>query len=139
MKNNFLIIIVLGASLVVASTGCNRKTDVNTELEKAAGSLAKTEPVQTASPASSQPLSPAPAPLQQMNQAKAAYKAGDLEDSVTRLHNLRATAVLTPEQRMALQDAMAAVMTDIYTRAAKGDSRAIQAVKRYEQMQTRQP
>ncbi len=39
---------------------------------------------------------------------------------------------------MAMNDAMAAVMTDIYALAAKGDGRAIQAVKQYEQLQTRQ-
>jgi hypothetical protein len=31
---------------------------------------------------------------------------------------------------------MAAVMTEIYGQAAKGDARAMQAVKQYEQMQT---
>jgi hypothetical protein len=31
---------------------------------------------------------------------------------------------------------MAAVMTEIYARAAKGDARAIQAVQQYEEMQT---
>jgi hypothetical protein len=43
---------------------------------------------------------------------------------------------MPPQQRLAMNDAMAAVMSDIYTLAAKGDSRAIQAVKQYEQMQT---
>ena len=43
---------------------------------------------------------------------------------------------MTAQQRMALNDAMAAVMTDIYAQAAKGDQRAIQAVKQYEKMQT---
>ncbi|MDB6113045.1 MAG: hypothetical protein JWR69_4795, partial [Pedosphaera sp.] len=36
----------------------------------------------------------------------------------------------------AVNDAMAAVMGEIYALAAKGDARAIQAVKLYEQMQT---
>lgn len=43
---------------------------------------------------------------------------------------------MTGPQRMALNDAMAAVMNDIYALAAKGDARAIQAVKQYEKMQT---
>lgn len=72
-----------------------------------------------------------------MNQAIAAYKSGNLEDAVTRLQKLRATPVMTPQQRIALNDAMAAVMTEIYSLAAKGDTRAIQAVKQYEQMQTK--
>ncbi len=71
-----------------------------------------------------------------MKQAVDAYKGGQLEDAVTRLQKLRATPTMTAQQRMALNDAMAAVMTDIYAQAAKGDARAIAAVKRYEQMQT---
>ena len=74
-------------------------------------------------------------PAQQMNQAVAAYKAGNLEDAVTRLQKLRATRVMTPDQRIALNDAMAAVMAEIYGLAAQGDARAIQAVKQYEMMQ----
>ncbi|MGI8966057.1 MAG: hypothetical protein ACR2H1_08230 [Limisphaerales bacterium] len=119
--------------------GCNRKTGPNAELEKAAGILAKTETGGPSPTTVSQPLSPAPTPVQQMNQAMVAYKAGELEDAVARLQKLRTTAVITPRQRMALQDAMAAVMTDIYTRAAKGDRRAMQAVKQHDQMQTRRP
>ena len=71
-----------------------------------------------------------------MRQASTAYKSGELTDAVTSLHKLRATGVLSPEQRIVVNDAMAAMMTDIYSRAAKGDPRAIQAVKQYEQMQT---
>ena len=37
---------------------------------------------------------------------------------------------------MALNDATAAVMAEIYALADKGDTRAIQAVKLYEEMQT---
>ena len=71
-----------------------------------------------------------------MSQALAVYKAGNLEDAVTRLQKLRAATALTPQQRMDLNDKMAAVMGEIYALAAKGDSRAIAAVKQYEQMQT---
>ena len=71
-----------------------------------------------------------------MQQALADYKAGNMEDAVVRLQLLRATAVLSPQQRMALQDGVAAVMTEIYTLAEKGDPRAKAAVARYEKMQT---
>jgi hypothetical protein len=71
-----------------------------------------------------------------MKQALAAYKAGQLEDAVTRLQNLRSQTAMTAEQRMALQDAIAAVMTEINALAAKGDARAIAALKQYEAMQT---
>jgi hypothetical protein len=71
-----------------------------------------------------------------MRAAIAAYKAGNLDDAVTRLQKLRATPAMSPEQRIASNDAMAAVMGEIYALAAKGDSRAAQAVKQYELMQT---
>ena len=74
--------------------------------------------------------------FQQMNQAMAAYKSGNLEDTVTRLQTLRAAPAISPQQRVAVNDATAAVMADIYARAAKGDAGAMQAVKQYEQMQT---
>jgi hypothetical protein len=74
-----------------------------------------------------------------MNQAITAYKTGNLEDAVTRLQVLRATPVMSPQQRIALNDAMAAVMTEIYSLAAKGNTRAASAIKLYEQMQTKRP
>lgn len=71
-----------------------------------------------------------------MKQAAEAYKGGQLEEAVTQLQKLRATTAMTAQQRMALNDAMAAVMGDIYALAAKGDGRAIQAVKQYEKLQS---
>ena len=139
-------------SLVLAAVfvGCGQKTDAKTELEKAASTLATADaapappttlsqsPPPTLQPAfSAEPAAaPASTAAQQMQQALTAYKAGELEDAVTRLQKLRAMPTLTPQQRMAVQDGVAAVMTEIYGLAAKGDSRAIQAVKQYEQMQT---
>ena len=126
--------------------GCGGKKDANTELQKAAAAMAQadlapsaaaTEPVpQTAAAAPAAQTAPATTPAQEMNQAMTAYKAGDLDDAVRRLQNLRATPVLSAEKRMALNDATAAVMAEIYALADKGDTRAIQAVKLYEEMQT---
>ena len=126
--------------------GCGGKKDANTELQKAAAAMAQadlapsaaaTEPVpQTAAAAPAAQSAPAPTPAQEMNQAMTAYKAGDLDDAVRRLQKLRATPVLSAEKRMALNDATAAVMAEIYALADKGDARAIQAVKLYEEMQT---
>ncbi len=82
------------------------------------------------------PEAAGPAPAQQLNAALNDYKSGNMEDAVTRLQLLRSVRTLTPQQRMALQDSVAAVMTDIYTRAEKGDARAIAAVNAYEKMQT---
>jgi len=140
---------LLVCAAILILTGCTHKTDAGAELEKAAEALAKTDPAQPvpappvqAAPAQ-QPNEPTPAqtaavppPAQQLQQALAAYKAGELEDAVTRLQKLRAAPILTPQQRMAVQDSVAAVMTEVYTMAAKGDSRAIAAVKQYEHMQT---
>jgi len=135
-----------GALFFAACAGCSHKTDGKTELEKAAAEMAKPEPAQAAPAPVVQSRSPeAPAPAapavaapasQQMNQALVAYKAGNLEDAVTRLQQLRASPAMTPQQRMALNDAMGAVMSEIYALAAKGDGRAIAAVKQYEYMQT---
>jgi len=125
--------------LVFALIGCDRKTDANTELEKAAREMQKADtaptPAAPAAPVAEAQSRPAAPPAQEMNQAVAAYKAGQVEDAVTRLQRLRATPTLTPEQRIALNDAMAAVMSQISAQAAKGDSKAIEALKQYDKMQ----
>ncbi len=96
---------VLCVGLVLAASGCSRKTDANAELEKAARILANAEPAPEEIPAQpSQQNQPVPAPeaasertpAQQMSQAMAAYKAGQLEDAVTRLQRLRAMPTMTP-------------------------------------------
>ena len=87
-------------------------------------------------PAATQPVQPAASPAQQLRTAIAAYKGGNLEDAVTRLQKLRATPVMAPEQRIAVNDAIASVMNEIGAMAAKGDARAIAAAKQYEQLQT---
>jgi hypothetical protein len=130
-------------------TGCNHQVDAKTELEKAATVLdqpsvasgsptAEAPPPPTESPAAvPEPVAGlAATPAQEMHLAISSYKTGELEDAVTRLQKLRATPTLTAEQRMAVQDSVAAVMTEICTLAAKGDPKAIQAVKQYELMQT---
>ncbi|HEX5218791.1 MAG TPA: hypothetical protein VFZ59_04430 [Verrucomicrobiae bacterium] len=134
---------VSSAALVILSVGCREKVDANSQLEKAAREL-DARPAAQLQP-TPQPGSPTPpgdstqppaAPAQEMNQAMIAYKAGNLEDAVTRLQRLRATPAMTPQQRIALNDAIGAVMTEVYSLAAKGDSRAQMAVKQYEKMQT---
>lgn len=149
MKNIFSgRLMAAGASLVVTCSlvGCGQKASTNAELEKAASVMQKEEratapapavtlstaPSQAAQPAATAPVSSA---AWEMNQAMASYKAGNIEDAVSRLQRLRAASAVTPQQRMALNDAMAAVMTDVAAQAAKGDPRAIQALKQYQQMQ----
>lgn len=135
--------------LLALAAGCGGKKEAKTELEKTADALAKSEgaqpaPAATPAPAAAEPALPMPSeepgappttPAQQVRQALVSYKAGQLEDAVTRLQKLRATRALTPEQRMALQDSIAAVMNEVYEMAAKGNTRAIQAVRQYEEMQ----
>jgi len=79
---------------------------------------------------------PGPAPAEQVKKAIADFKAGKMEDAVTRLQLLRAQPVMSPEQRMALQDNIASVMQEVYAMAQKGDVRAKAAVAQYERMQT---
>jgi hypothetical protein len=127
----------LSASLILASAlvGCHQKTDAKSELDAAARTIQKAEPAPA--PASQpQPSAPAGSPAQQMNRAVAAYKGGQVTEAVVQLQKLRATPTLTPEQRMALNDAMAAVMSEVSALAAKGDPRAAEALQQYEKLQT---
>lgn len=121
-------------ALAISSSGCQKPSAVN-ELEKVASAMEKAEPpTATPSPEPAPQLS-GPPPVKQVQQAIADYKAGNMEDAVTRLQILRRTTAFTPQQRMALQDSIAAVMTEIYTLAEKGDPRAIAAVQRFQQLQ----
>jgi len=123
----FLLPLLLTVSL---ATAC-KKEDPVAALEKSAADLEKTP----AAPAEGDaPVGPAPA--EQVKQAVADFKAGKMEDAVTRLQLLRAQPVMTPEQRMALQDSIASVMQEIYAMALNGDARAKAAVAQYERLQT---
>lgn len=137
MKTSFLLCCV-GIGLLFVATGCRKTTPVikSADFESAADKFTAAPPPPapeiTSAPAASAP----PALAQEMKQAVQAYKGGQFEDAVARLQSLRAQPVMSAQQRMALNDAMAAVMADIYAMAAKGDQRAIQAVKQYEKLQT---
>jgi|SRR5579862_9654711 len=120
---------------VLLLSGCHKQDPVS-ELEKTASTMTSAQPAAPAANTSPAPEPAGPPPAQQVQAALADYKAGKMEDAVTRLQLLRAVPTLTPEQRMALQDSVAAVMTEIYTLAGKGDPRAIAAVAAYEKMQT---
>lgn len=136
MNWNCSLIALCVVCFALTSSACRRKSagGNSSEVESAANKFVAAEPAPALAPAPGN--SPAPAPAQAMQQAVQAYKGGQFEDAVVRLQKLRATPTMTPQQRMALNDAMAAVMGDIYALAAKGDPRAIQAVKQYERMQT---
>jgi len=136
--------IVILAAAVVAVTGCHKQTDASSQLANAVKVLEKSDPGQPPAPATSVAAPAAPSgqaspevlisqPVaQQMKQAMTAYKTGDYQDTITRLEWLRNKATKTADQTMAIQDAMAAVMTDLYARAEKGDARAQQAIKQHQ-------
>ena len=134
MKRNPLSVALLAAVAVVLSA-CQKQSAV-IEMEKAAAAMAKAETVPAAPDAGAGPNPAGPPPAKQVQQAIAEYKAGNMQDAVTRLQLLRAMPAMSPQQRMALQDSVAAVMTEIYSLAEKGDPRAIAAVAQYQKMQT---
>lgn len=103
------------------------------ELEKSAAAMEKAPAVPADGAAEADP---GPAPAEQVKKAIADFKAGKMEDAVTRLQLLRAQPVMSPEQRMALQDNIASVMQEVYALAQNGDARAKAAVAQYERMQT---
>ena len=145
MKSFFLFALFFSFTSALLG-GCSKK-NADTQLQRAVAAMAQPEPAQTPTTPEPMPQTPSqPAPqtsasprtqAQEMKQAMAAYKAGDLDDAVIRLQKLRASPVMSPEKRVAVNDAIAAVMGEIYALAQKGDARAIQALKTYEQMQTR--
>jgi len=144
------VLFLVSLSLLAVAVSCGKKTEAKAELEKAAEVMAQNEPQppppapEPAAPAVPEaaampetPAEPAVAPAQEMRQVVVEYKAGKLEEAVIRLQKLRSVNSLTAQQRMVLQDSVAAVMNEIYELAAKGDPKAIQAVKQYEELQNR--
>jgi predicted small lipoprotein YifL len=136
MKKRIPFAVAISALVILGLTGCGHKApNPQSEIDKATQVMAQTaSPPATAAATPTAVAAPPPA-AQQMNEAVASYKNGDLEDAVTRFQRMRNHGALTGEQLQALNNAMAAVMGDIYMRAAKGDAKAQAAVKEYERMQ----
>ncbi len=133
MKPLFSLPLLLTIALAVGS-GCHKETPV-TDLEKTAAAMSQTAAAPADAKAAPNDPSGGVQPAEQVRQAISDYKAGKMEDAVTRLQILRAMPALTPEQRMSLQDSVASVMAEIYTLAEKGDARAIAAKAQYERLQ----
>ena len=143
------ILTPLAAALVavfgVGTTSCSKKPSTDHALDEAVKALAQPDSGQQVSPTVGQTPPPPATPIptaaattpvsQQMTQAVASYKSGHYEDAVIRLQWLRARKGNTAEQILALQEATAAVMGEIYARAARGDAAAQKAVKEYERLQ----
>ena len=123
------------AVMAAGLTAC-RKADPVSELEKTAVAIEKAEKAPATAAGDFDPAVAATIPSKEVKQAITEFKAGKMEDAVTRLHKLRAQSNLSPQQRLALQDSIAAVMAEVYSLAEKGDAKAAAAVTQYERMQT---
>ena len=121
--------LLLSAVFVV---GCSKKTDASTELAKTVKVLKQAAP---APQASAQPSANAPSalPAQQVSQALTSLKEGKYTETIVQMEMARYNPNKTPQQMIAIQDAMAAVMSDLYARAANGDAAAKQAIKQYQE------
>ena len=141
LASPFPPVILLLTALVVS--GCHKQGSASSEMEKATKALEAAAPPPEPAPVAAaavtapatapaqQPVTSQP-PAQQLSQAMAAYKSGDYEDAIMRLQLLRSKAAMTPQQTMAIQDAVAAVMAELYSRADKGDTRAKQAIQQWQ-------
>lgn len=126
-----MAVLVLAVSLVILA-GCGKKPEASTELAKTIQALEQPNPAAQVS-AQSSPTTQASQPAQQVSQAVTALKAGDYTETIAHMEAARSNPHKTPQQMMAIQDAMAVVMTDLYDRAAKGDAVAQQAIKKYQE------
>lgn len=130
----------LGCSItllaLITLCGCSGKKDAATELADTVKTLEKPSDAPQASPTANvnQALPP---PSQQVNAALTSFKAGNYSDAIVNMEKARTNPNKTPQQMMAVQDAIAAVMRDLYARAAKGDVAAQQAIKQYQEERTK--
>jgi hypothetical protein len=136
-----LVCVVIACGLA----GCGKEAEVVSDpidqMEQSLQVLQQAEPQpvavqpQVPPPQQTVPVEPAPQPVQLMNQAMTAYQGGNYQDAVTRLQRLRAQPVQSPQQAMAIQDALGAVMAELYSLAAQGDAKAQQAIDHYQKLQ----
>ena len=118
--------------LVLTLNGCHKGTSASTDTV-----LAHTAKVLAQAPHGQPVSSQANTNALQVSQALDSYKAGNYEAALGNMNAVIWNANKTPAQTIAVQDAMAALMTDLYARAAKGDVAAQQAIKNYQEMQNK--
>ena len=124
----------LGLVLLVATaTGCHKPADASADLANAVKVLEQVPAGQPAPPQGNPNGQGSPPASQQVNEALTAYKGGSYADAIGCMELARLNPNKTPAQTMAIQDAMAAVMADLYTRAAKGDVAAQRAIAQYQE------
>jgi hypothetical protein len=130
-------VVMVLAITVAVSGGCGKKTDAEAELANTITVLEQPSPAPQPAATASPDTPASPQPAQQVNQALASLKAGNYSDTIRHLELARANPNKTPAQMMAIQDAMASVMTDLYGRAARGDVAAQQAIKQHQEERNR--
>ena len=136
MKSQTAVTILVLMALVFGLLGCGQKPDANAELANTVKLLEQSSPAPQVTTQASSPK-PTIQPAQQVNQALSSLKAGKYTDTILQMESARSNPNKTPQQMMAIQDAMAAVMSDLYARAANGDLAAKQAIKQYQENRNR--
>lgn len=127
------ICVSLLATLVLLAGGCRKQADVKSsvaELEQAFQA-----PTPAAAPAAGVPALPPAAAAEAQDLVKAALNAARADDyasGVVALQAARTKPGVSAEQLMAVQRAMQAMTTDLATRAANGDQKALAELKAIE-------
>ena len=127
------LLISLAATLVLFAGACGKKADLNSsaaELEKAFQAPAAPAAIQAGAAATAQ-TSPAEA-QDLVKTALAAARADDYASGVAALEAARRKPGVTAEQLMAVQRTLQAMTTDLATRAANGDQKALAQLKAIE-------
>lgn len=131
MNKNISTAVVLSTLLILGTVGCHKTADSQIQIEQAAQAMAQTEtPHPTAS------ATPAASPVEQVNEALGAYKSGNYTEAVTRFQTMRGHTAMSGQQLESLNNVMAAVMSDLYARAAKGDAQAQAAIEEYRRLKS---
>ena len=128
MKTSLAIALVISA---ISLLGCRKQSDAGTELANTVKVLEQPAPAPQATVQAVQSTAPNQ-PAQQVSQALNALKAGKYSETISQMEMARSNPSKTPQQMIAIQDAMASVMSDLYTRAANGDAAAKQAIAKYQ-------
>jgi len=132
MKAQSLLVFLTGLILLLVGA-CSRKPDVKSsasELEQAFQAPSAPAPSQ-AGPAGSAPVAATEA-HDLVKEALAAARADDFASGVVALQAARSKPGVSAEQLMAVQRAMQAMTTDLATRAANGDQKALAQLKAIE-------
>ena len=134
---NWLVALLLVFGSAAGLVGCQKKTDATSELKSAVKVLEQPGSVQPATAQPGQNGTAVPPVAQQVDQAINSFKAGNYSDAIGLMEKAGTNPTRTPGQTIAVQDAMAAVMRDLYARAARGDAAAQQAIKQYKDNRNR--